>query len=437
MTRDDCDIAWYNQQTWGDSPTIGGLLHPLLTFNNPFQASRLVDRDFPPVFGDETRNSQTYGELSENGLYTPPMGIMIRMIKRLILIGGCPIFIQSHILETIHYHSTVGIFAPISANKMELWWIVELGHQSSIGPWWFCDSDPFGIGMATIALQDEGHIACSGGDFDSPWCLFVGWKWLQEIPGNKAFMTFIQHMFLGAEYQGIRVDHNRKTQLTWQWPESSLCGNLRPKSSLCKTTSKVRLEEAKSPVFHVYFMIFNEYSIVCPFYHHFDGESSFFGQSRSESFRLQTSAVLRHNLGWMDIGEAQLPSPTTNEWGDGRGTIKSGMWAMPHQHHQSTMTSWLGIFGKPPIKMLMTWEWWNRLFAPEKWWDTVPLKTTLSEISESLPSWWKTGRLCKALPPAGRESLFGGPSKKADRSGKSVQISVRLAINMCKANGLS
>lgn len=41
-------------------------------------------------------------------------------------------------------------------------------------------------------------------------------------------MTFIQHMFLGAEYQdyqgirmflgseyqGIRVDHNRKTQLT-------------------------------------------------------------------------------------------------------------------------------------------------------------------------------------------------------------------------------
>jgi hypothetical protein len=96
------------------------LLHPLLTFNNPFQASRLVDRDFPPVFGDETQNSETYGELSENGLYTPPMGIMIRMIKRLILIGGCHIFIQSHILETIHYHSTVGIFAAISANKMEL-----------------------------------------------------------------------------------------------------------------------------------------------------------------------------------------------------------------------------------------------------------------------------------------------------------------------------
>lgn len=73
-------------------------------------------------------------------------------------------------------------------------------------------------------------------------------------------------------------------------------------------------------------MIFNEYSIVCPFYHHFDGESSFFGQSRSESFRLQTSAVLRHNLGWMDIGEAQLPSPTTNGWGD-----FSGIWERDHQ----------------------------------------------------------------------------------------------------------
>ena len=326
MTRDDCDIAWYNQQTWGDSPTIGGLLHPLLTFNNPFQASRLVDRDFPPVFGDETRNSQTYGELSENGLYTPPMGIMIRMIKRLILIGGCPIFIQSHILETIHYHSTVGIFAPISANKMELWWIVELGHQSSIGPWWFCDSDPFGIGMATIALQDEGHIACSGGDFDSPWCLFVGWKWLQEIPGNKAFMTFIQHMFLGAEYQGIRVDHNRKTQLTWQWPESSLCGNLRPKSSLCKTTSKVRLEEAKSPVFHVYFMIFNEYSIVCPFYHHFDGESSFLANpaANPSDFRLQPCWDIT-SAGWTSGKHSyQAQQLMSGEMGEGPSKVGCG-----------------------------------------------------------------------------------------------------------------